>query len=156
MVDAINITSQVGGRDLPDVVQRKTESAARQAKSDQARATRDSAKSNSSQTVSVQSEDITDAISKAAEKRLTTLSAGSTADFLQAAEKLINASLPHQAPNTRLRINQDEETGRYVYQGIDVNTGDVITQFPAEEILKFLAYNLGQDGVEGIVVDEKI
>lgn len=159
MVDAINIASQTGGRDLPDAAQRKTENAARQAKSDQAHAIKDSKESNANKS-SVQQdskpEDVTDVIGKAAEKRLKSLSAGGTSAFLEAAEKLINESLPQPAPNTRLRINQDEDTGHFVYQGIDVNTGDVITQFPAEEILKFLAYNLGKEGVEGIIVDEKI
>jgi len=153
MVDAINIASQLGGRDLPDVAQRKTEVATRQVKSDQAQPVRVSTQASSDTNGAA---GVSNAIAKAAEKRLLTLSAGNTADFLQAAEKLINASLPAQAPNTKLRINQDEETGRYIYQGIDTKTGDVITQFPAEEILKFIAYNRGQDGVEGIVVDEKI
>ncbi|WP_165777112.1 flagellar protein FlaG [Paremcibacter congregatus] len=99
-------------------------------------------------------ESVSSAISKAADKRLESLSAGSTQEYLQAAEKLINATLPSKPPGTKLRINLDDDSGRFVYQGVDVNTGDVITQFPAEEVLKFLSYIREKNGLEGIVVDE--
>tara|TARA_R110002096_G_scaffold214083_8_gene401820 strand:+ start:32065 stop:32517 length:453 start_codon:yes stop_codon:yes gene_type:complete len=99
-------------------------------------------------------ESVSSAISKAADKRLESLSGGSTQEYLQAAEKLINATLPSKPPGTKLRINLDDDSGRFVYQGVDVNTGDVITQFPAEEVLKFLSYIREKNGLEGIVVDE--
>jgi flagellar protein FlaG len=94
-------------------------------------------------------------IAKSSEKRFAALSSANGGDFLKAAEKLIDASLPNKPPGTRLRINRDEGSGRFVYQGVDINTGDVITQFPSEEILKFVAFNRERDGLEGIVVDEE-
>jgi len=96
------------------------------------------------------------AISKSVEKRSLLLSSGNIGDFLTAAEKYIDASLPRKAPGTRLRITLDAGTGQFVYQGININTGDVVTQFPSEEILKFVAFNRERESHEGIVVDKKI
>lgn len=100
-------------------------------------------------------ESVSSSIAKSADKRLDALTAGNTKDFLQAAEKLIDATLPSKPPGTRLRINLDDGTGRFVYQGVDVKTGDVITQFPAEEVLKFLSYTREKNGLEGIVIDQE-
>lgn len=94
-------------------------------------------------------------IGKSTEKRLVALSAGNTAYFLQVAEKFIDASLPNKPPGTKLRIDLDSDSGRFIYQGVDVKTGDVVVQFPSEEILKLIAFNRERDGVEGIVIDEK-
>ncbi|VAX05005.1 hypothetical protein MNBD_ALPHA03-1901 [hydrothermal vent metagenome] len=94
-------------------------------------------------------------ISQSAEKRLDSLISGSAGDFLKAAEKIIDASLPNKPPGTKLRIDLDDSSGKFIYQGVDINTGEVVTQFPSEDILKLIAYNKGRDGVEGIVVDEE-
>ncbi len=94
-------------------------------------------------------------IAKSTEKRLVALTAGNTLDFLKTAEKFIDASLPNKPPGTKLRIDLDKDSGRFVYQGVDVKTGEVVIQFPSEEILKLIAFNRERDGVEGIVVDEE-
>ncbi|PCI43587.1 MAG: hypothetical protein COB49_12020 [Alphaproteobacteria bacterium] len=96
----------------------------------------------------------TSAIAKSDEKRFTALTSGN--DFLRAAERFINASLPSKPPGTKLRIDLDADSGRFVYQGVDINTGDVVTQFPSEQILKLIAFNRERDGIEGIVVDEEV
>lgn len=98
---------------------------------------------------------VSSAIAKSAERRFESLSLGSTVDFLKVAEKLIDASLPNKPPGTRLRIDLDDESGRFVYQGIDVKTGDVVIQFPADELLKLIAFNRERDGMKGIVFDEE-
>ncbi|MCF8473604.1 MAG: flagellar protein FlaG [Emcibacter sp.] len=103
-----------------------------------------------------ESNSVSSAIAKAADKRLQSLTSGNVLDYLQAAEKFIDASLPSKPPGTKLRINVDDGSGRFVYQGIDVNTGDVITQFPSEEILKFVSFIREREGLEGIVVDEQV
>lgn len=54
--------------------------------------------------------------------------------------------------NTRLRINVDEGSGAYVYQGIDPDTGEVVSQYPAEDVLRQLA--LYRQDAGGLVVDE--
>lgn len=40
--------------------------------------------------------------------------------------------------NTRLRIELDEEDGRFIYQSVDRETGGVVSQFPPEDILELL------------------
>lgn len=74
-----------------------------------------------------------------------------TQDFIKSAEKYINKFLPEQAPNTKLRIDQDDY-GNFIYQGVDVDSGEIVTQFPAEEVLDFIAFYREK---EGIVVDEQ-
>lgn len=101
-------------------------------------------------------ESISSEISKAAGQRIVSLSGGDIQDFQNAAEKFITASLPSPPPGTRLRIEVDDGSGRFVYQSIDIETGDVLNQFPAEEILKQLAFLRERNGVEGIVVDETV
>jgi len=107
------------------------------------------------QETAVVSGNVSSAIAKSAEKRFSALSSGNVQDFLEAAEKFIDASLPNKPPGTRLRIDLDNESGRFIYQGVDVKTGDVVIQFPSEEILKLIAFNRERDGVEGIVFDEE-
>lgn len=58
-----------------------------------------------------------------------------------------------QIPNTRLRIDKDDETGRFVYYSVDDESGEVIRQFPPENILKFLSY---YRGLEGLLLDDTI
>jgi len=36
----------------------------------------------------------------------------------------------------RLVIEQDEATGSYVYKTLDRNTGEVVSQFPREELMR--------------------
>ncbi len=50
-------------------------------------------------------------------------------------ELLADSELPR---NTRLRIELDEEEGRFIYQSIDRETGEVVSQFPPEEIIDLL------------------
>lgn len=40
---------------------------------------------------------------------------------------------------TSLKISQDDDTGRFVYKSVDVKTGEVVRQFPPEEILNFIS-----------------
>lgn len=74
--------------------------------------------------------------------------------FEQAAE-VLEEFIPEveQLPNTRLRIDKDDETGRFVYYSVDDESGEVIRQFPPENILKFLSY---YRGLEGLLLDDKI
>jgi len=48
--------------------------------------------------------------------------------------------------NARLVIEQDNASGQYVYKSLDRVTGEVLRQFPREEVLKMLgrgAYSAG-------------
>ena len=76
-------------------------------------------------------------------------------DPLVKAAKAIEDLIPEidQTPNTRLRIDKDEETGRFIYYNIDNDSGEVVRQFPPENILEFLA---SFRNVEGLVLDDEV
>ncbi len=59
--------------------------------------------------------------------------------FDRAADALQNL-LPENEfpPNTRLRINLDDDSGRFVYQSVDNDSGEVVRQFPSEAILELV------------------
>lgn len=40
---------------------------------------------------------------------------------------------------TSVQISQDDETGRFVYKRVDVETGEVVRQFPPEDVLNFIS-----------------
>ncbi len=65
-------------------------------------------------------------------------------------EKLIKKSLPS---NAKLRIERDKETGTYVYRAVDSETGEVISQYPPEQMMKLREY-LAE--MAGMLVDTKI
>jgi flagellar protein FlaG len=75
-------------------------------------------------------------------------------DPLELAAEKLQAFIPDGQimPNTRLRINQDD-SGLFVYQNIDNESGEVVRQYPSEEILEFLSY---YREAEGIVVDDLV
>ncbi len=150
MVDGINIispplsgTSDKGGAVPKPAVTTSDTQVTQPPKTEAAQVTREATANASS------------VIVKTTEKRLTALSSGNTLQFLQAAEKFIDAALPNKPPGTRLRIDLDSDSGRFVYQGVDIKTGDVVVQFPSEEILKLIAFSREREGVEGIVIDEE-
>jgi len=52
------------------------------------------------------------------------------------AEKPAPADGP-QPGDLRLVIEQDSKTGTYVYKTVDRRTGDILQQFPREDVLRF-------------------
>ena len=74
-------------------------------------------------------------------------------DPLVKAAELVEQFLPEEdtAPNTKLRIDRDEDSGNFIYQSVDEDSGEVIRQFPSEEILKMLSF---YRELEGIAVDD--
>ena len=72
-------------------------------------------------------------------------------DPLEKAAKVIEEFVPNDGPSTKLRIDKDEETGRFVYKSIDTESGEVIKQFPPETILAIISH---YRSVEGLVVDD--
>jgi|SRR5215470_11981071 len=72
-------------------------------------------------------------------------------EVLQAAiEKLIRKSLP---ANSKLQIEQDKETGTFIYRTVDSETGEIIRQWPPEQLLK-LRESLAE--MEGMLVDKHV
>ncbi|WP_165187659.1 flagellar protein FlaG [Caulobacter soli] len=51
-------------------------------------------------------------------------------------EKHVVADGP-QPGDLRLVIEQDSKTGTYVYKTVDRRTGDILQQFPREDVLRF-------------------
>ncbi len=76
-------------------------------------------------------------------------------DSFEKAAELLEEFIPdaEQTANTRLRIDKDDETGRFVYYSVDDESGEVVRQFPPENILKFLSY---YRGLEGLILDDTI
>lgn len=65
-------------------------------------------------------------------------------------EETLNKYVPQDLPNTRLQIVHDDGTGQFVYKAVDQDSGEVVRQYPSEEILKFISYYREQ---EGLLVD---
>ncbi|UTW54194.1 flagellar protein FlaG [Kordiimonas sp. SCSIO 12610] len=99
---------------------------------------------------------VADAISdrEALQARRDALELDDSTDPLAQAAEAISEFIPDTEAfaNTTLRIEQDEATGRFVYQSIDNASGEVLRQFPPEQILEFLAFYREP---EGIVVDDE-
>ncbi len=55
--------------------------------------------------------------------------------------------------NSRLSIEEDKETGDYIYRVIDTETGDVINQWPREELLRHARV---ADETIGGVIDQRV
>lgn len=53
----------------------------------------------------------------------------------------------------KLRVQLDEPSGRYVYQSIDPQSGEVKRQFPMEEALRAIAR---MHDIAGLAVDKKL
>ena len=67
-----------------------------------------------------------------------------------AVEKLIRRSLPS---NSKLQIEQDKETGTFIYRSVDPDTGQVLKQWPSEQMLK-LREHLTE--MEGVLFDKEV
>ncbi len=55
--------------------------------------------------------------------------------------------IQHAGDDYRLVIERDEPTGSYIYKTLDRTTGEVVNQFPREEVLKLRdspAYQAGR------------
>lgn len=81
----------------------------------------------------------------------TNLAPDQRVEALQAAvEKLIKKNLP---TNSKLQIEQDKVTGTFIYRSVDPSTGEVIKQWPPEQLLK-LRESLHE--MEGMLVDKHV
>ena len=81
----------------------------------------------------------------------TQLTRAQRVEVLEAAvEKLIRRSLP---TNSKLQIEQDKETGTFIYRSVDPETGEVLRQWPPEQLVK-LREHLTE--VEGLLFDKEV
>jgi len=65
-------------------------------------------------------------------------------------ERLISRSLPS---DTKLEIEQDKETGAFIYRSVDPKTGEVVSQWPPEQLLR-LREALRE--VQGMLLDTEV
>jgi flagellar protein FlaG len=56
-------------------------------------------------------------------------------------------------PNARLSIDRDPGSGEVVYRSVNLDTGEIIRQFPSEEALKIMS---AMRGAEGFLIDKSI
>ena len=72
---------------------------------------------------------------------------------LEKAAASIETLLPDSFTNdTKLSIDRDEDTGLFIYRTVDRRSGEVVRQFPPEDILKYI---VSVRKAEGLVVDGK-
>lgn len=55
--------------------------------------------------------------------------------------------------NIVLRISFDDDSGRFIYSGVDKATGEVVRQFPPEGVLKLLAQR--HEDAAGLILDKE-
>jgi flagellar protein FlaG len=80
----------------------------------------------------------------------TNLAPDQRVEVVQAAlERLIKKGLP---ANSKLQIEKDKELGTFIYRSIDPESGEVIKQWPAEQLLALREY---LKEMEGLLVDTK-
>ncbi len=63
------------------------------------------------------------------------------------------SDLPAPKLNARLSIEKDETTGKYIYKTIDPETGEVVKQWPREDVLKAIS---DINNTAGMIVDQKV
>lgn len=118
-------------------------------------------KSGSAQKARPQDEDQNDATGVArAEKgeatnqdRASAAPTGGTGDQLEQLAAFLESIIPDIAPTTRLRIDHDDEAGRFVYLNVDKKSGEVVKQFPPEDLLKFIAQFRE---TAGLLIDDEV
>ena len=66
----------------------------------------------------------------------------------------IQTLLPDSFTNdTKLSIDRDEDTGLFIYRTVDRRSGEVVRQFPPEDILKYI---VSVRKAEGLAVDGEV
>ncbi len=68
--------------------------------------------------------------------------------IVQSPDKALATFTP---PNTHLSIEHDAATNRYVFKSVDENTGEVIRQYPTEQMLTQIAH---VRRITGLTVDK--
>jgi uncharacterized FlaG/YvyC family protein len=59
-------------------------------------------------------------------------------------------------PSTRLTITRDEDANTFVYRSINAETGEVVWQYPVEQVLR-MAHRLRElEGLDTHQVDQKV
>jgi len=72
-------------------------------------------------------------------------------DPLEQAAQTIEEFIGDTGASTKLRIDKDEDTGRFIYKSVDSESGEVVGQFPPETILEIITRFRDP---EGLVLDD--
>ena len=96
-----------------------------------------------------------EAKAEAGDKSGNSLMAGlnGTDEPLSLVAEVIQSFIPDARPNTRLVIEEDGETGRFIYQSFDKETGQLVSQFPPEDLMNFLRVHRD---TAGLIVDGEV
>jgi uncharacterized FlaG/YvyC family protein len=74
-------------------------------------------------------------------------------DEILTAESVINKlSQGVNSLTGRLSIEQDDESGEFIYRILDTETGEILNQWPREELLR--QARIARTNYEGLVIDE--
>lgn len=73
-------------------------------------------------------------------------------DPLEQAAQTIEDFIGDTGTSTKLRIDKDDETGRFIYKSVDSESGEVVGQFPPETILEIITRFRDP---EGLVLDDE-
>lgn len=72
---------------------------------------------------------------------------------LERVAEYLESFIPDLGLDNSLKIDKDEEAGRFVYKSVDNKSGETVKQYPAEEFLDFLkAFR----ETSGILIDNKV
>lgn len=73
---------------------------------------------------------------------------GPASEAVAALERTLRALTPKLMNSaTRLSIQKDQATGTFVYRAIDRETGDVVHQYPGEDMLAVIRFMREYDGM---------
>lgn len=75
-------------------------------------------------------------------------------DILTAEGEIAKMANGVMSTNGRLSIDQDKDTGDYIYRLVDKDTGEIINQWPREDILR--RARVAREQIEGLVVDRQV
>lgn len=100
---------------------------------------------------------LADARRRSSQSALANAEAGEArrADRMQDARAIIERAL---GANTKLSISRDGASPTYIYRAIDVDTGEVIREWPPAEFAEFIAQQKKEFSVDapaGAIVDEQ-
>lgn len=72
-------------------------------------------------------------------------------EILTAENEIAKLAKGVSSMNGRLSIDEDKDSGDFVYRVVDASTGEVLNQWPREELLKHA--RIAREQYEGLIVD---
>ena len=99
------------------------------------------------------SNNVNDAVDKTNSNSLNLIKGAKTeSETMKLVAERVEAFIPTGEDNTKLSIEKDETTGQFIYRALDKESGEIVHQFPPEDILRVLR---AKRKAEGLVIDKK-